>query len=148
MEMKGQAAIVTGGGSGMGAATARTLAAAGVRVAVLDLNPEAAEAVATEIDGTAFACNVADEKTVEAAITGAREAHGPARICINCAGVATAGRIVGRDGPLPLERFKQVVDVNLIGTFNVMRLAAADMIDFAPLADDERGVIINTASVA
>ena len=148
MEMKGHAAIVTGGGSGMGAATARTLAAAGARVAVLDLNQDAAEAMAMEIGGAAFACNVADETAVEAAINGARQAHGPARICINCAGVATAGRIVGRDGPLPLERFKQVVDVNLIGTFNVMRLAAADMISLEPLADDERGVIINTASVA
>ena len=148
MDINGQTAIVTGGGSGMGAATARSLAAAGAKVAVLDLNPDAAKAVAAEIGGVGVACDVADEKAVEAAIVEAREVHGPARICISCAGVATAGRIVGRDGPLPLERFKQVVDINLIGTFNVMRLAAADMVGLEPLVDDERGVIINTASVA
>jgi len=148
MDINGQTAIVTGGGSGMGAATARSLAAAGAKVAVLDLNPDAAKAVAAEIAGVGVVCDVADEKAVEAAIVEAREVHGPARICISCAGVATAGRIVGRDGPLPLERFKQVVDINLIGTFNVMRLAAADMVGLEPLVDDERGVIINTASVA
>lgn len=149
MQAAGQAAIVTGGGSGLGAATARALVEAGARVALLDVNLEGASAMAREIGALAVECDVTDAASTEAAITRAREAHGAARICVSCAGIATAGRIVGREGPLPLDAFKRVVDVNLIGTFNVMRLSAADMIPLDPLGDaGERGVIINTASVA
>jgi NAD(P)-dependent dehydrogenase (short-subunit alcohol dehydrogenase family) len=148
MQVKGHAAIVTGGGSGLGAATARALAGAGAKVAVLDINEAAAKAVAAEIGGTAVACNVADAASAETAVATARAAHGASRILINCAGIGPAARIVGRDGPMPLDAFRQVVEINLIGSFNLMRLAAADMIALEPLADGERGVIVSTASVA
>ncbi len=148
MEIKGHAAIVTGGGSGLGAATARALAGAGARLAIFDINEKAAAAVAAEVGGVAVACNVADSASAEAAIGKARAAHGAARILINCAGIGPAARIVGRDGPMALDAFRQVIEVNLIGSFNLMRLAAADMIALEPLADGERGVIISTASVA
>ncbi len=148
MQVKGHAAIVTGGGSGLGAATARALAGAGAKVAVLDINEAAAKAVAAEIGGLAIACNVADAASAEQAVAAARAAHGAARILINCAGIGPAARIVGRDGPMPLDAFRQVIEINLIGSFNLMRLAAADMIALAPLADGERGVVISTASVA
>ena len=150
MQVQGQAAIVTGGGSGLGAATARALAAAGAKVALLDINLAAAQAVAAEIGGAAFACDVADTASVEAALAGATAAHGPARILMNIAGVGSAKRIVGKDGAAaPLEAFERVVRVNLIGTYNVCRLVAARLIVLDPLnADGERGVIVNTASVA
>jgi NAD(P)-dependent dehydrogenase (short-subunit alcohol dehydrogenase family) len=148
MQVKGHAAIVTGAGSGLGAATARALAAAGAKVALLDINETAAGAVAAEIGGLAVACNVADAVSAEQAVGAARAAHGAARILINCAGIGPAARIVGRDGPLPLDAFRQVIEVNLIGSFNLMRLAAADMIALEPLGDGERGVIVSTASVA
>jgi NAD(P)-dependent dehydrogenase (short-subunit alcohol dehydrogenase family) len=148
MRIEGMAALVTGGGSGLGRATAVALARAGCRVAVLDRNAEAAQAVATEIGGVACVCDVADAASAEAAIAAARASHGVARIVVNCAGIATPGRVVGRDGPLPLADFERVVRVNLFGTFNILRLAAADMATLEPLEDDERGVVINTASVA
>lgn len=148
MDVNGHAAIVTGGGSGMGAETARHLARAGAKVAVLDVNLEAARAIAQEVAGIAIACDVSDAAATEAAVAQAREAHGPARVAVNCAGVATAGRIVGREGPLDLAAFKRVIDINLIGTFNVMRLAAFDMSTLDALGTGERGVVVNTASVA
>jgi len=150
MKLEGQAAIVTGGGSGLGAATARALAAAGAKVALLDINLAAAQAVAAEIGGFAVACDIADSASAEAAIAAAAEVHGPARIVMNVAGIGSAKRIVGKDGaPAPLDAFERVVRVNLIGTYNVCRLAAARMVALAPLdADGERGVIVNTASVA
>ncbi len=148
MELRGQTAIVTGGGSGLGAATAEALAAAGARVTVLDLNHAAAEAVAARIGGLAASCDVADAAAATAAVALAHQAHGPARLLVNCAGIGPAARIVGRDGAMPLERFEQVIRVNLIGTFNMLRLAAAAMSALDPLEDDERGVIINTASIA
>jgi len=148
MTPKGHSALVTGGGSGLGAATAKKLAAAGARVAVLDVNMAAAEAVAREIGGIAIACDVTDADATKAAIEQARAKHGAARILINCAGVGPAKRIVGREGPMPLADFKRVIDVNLNGTFNALRLAAADMTALDPLEDGERGVIISTASVA
>jgi NAD(P)-dependent dehydrogenase (short-subunit alcohol dehydrogenase family) len=148
MQVKGHAAIVTGGGSGLGAATARALAGAGAKVAVLDINEAAAKAVAAEIGGTAVVCNVADAASAEKAVATARTAHGASRILINCAGIGPAARIVGRDGPMPLDAFRQVIEINLIGSFNLMRLAAADMVALEPLADGERGVIISTTSVA
>jgi NAD(P)-dependent dehydrogenase (short-subunit alcohol dehydrogenase family) len=148
MDMAGQAAIVTGGGSGLGAATAMRLAADGARVAVLDLNREAAAAVAGRIGGLALTGDVADEAAMTAALAQARAAHGPLRVLVNCAGIASGRRVVGRDGPMPLAEFERVVRVNLIGTFNMMRLAAAQMSTAEPLADGERGVIVSTASIA
>jgi len=148
MDIRGHAAIVTGGGSGLGAETARHLARAGAKVAVLDVNMAAAEAVAKEIGGTAVRCDVSDAKSGEAALALARDRHGPARVLVNCAGIGPAARIVGKDGPMPLDQFSKVIAVNLIGSFNMMRLAAADMARLDPLADGERGVIISTASVA
>jgi NAD(P)-dependent dehydrogenase (short-subunit alcohol dehydrogenase family) len=148
MELRGMPAIVTGGGSGLGAATAEALAAAGARVAVLDVNRAAAEAIASRIGGLSAACDVADPTTAEAALKLAAQTHGPARVLVNCAGVGTAARIVGRDGAIPLDQFEQVIRVNLIGTFNMLRLAAAAMSTVDPLEENERGVIINTASIA
>jgi NAD(P)-dependent dehydrogenase (short-subunit alcohol dehydrogenase family) len=148
MEIEGQAAVVSGGASGLGRATAVALAASGVKVVILDINEDAAVDAVREAGGFAIACDVTDAASVEAAFVAARERHGPARIAVNCAGVGTAGRIVGRDGPLPLEAFRHVIEVNLIGSFNVMRLAAAEMSTLDPLADGERGIIVSTASVA
>jgi NAD(P)-dependent dehydrogenase (short-subunit alcohol dehydrogenase family) len=148
MQLKGHAALVTGGASGLGAATARALASAGAKVAILDVNEAAAQQVAAETGGVAISCNVADAGSGEAAVAKARAAHGPARILVNCAGIGPAQRIVGREGPMPLDAFRQVIEVNLIGSFNMMRLAAADMVGLEPLADGERGVIVSTASVA
>jgi NAD(P)-dependent dehydrogenase (short-subunit alcohol dehydrogenase family) len=148
MEVKGQAAIVTGGASGLGAATARTLAAAGAKVAIFDVNDKGAAEIAGSIHGLAVACDVADSSSAEAAIKKAAAEHGPARILINCAGVGPAKRIVGRDGPMPLADYERVIKINLIGTFNMLRLVAAAMQPLTPFADGERGVIVNTASVA
>src|SRR5215467_8561401 len=148
MDIHGQAAIVTGGASGLGAATARALAAAGARVAVLDLNEQAAVNVATEIGGLAAPCDVAGSEDVKEALKAATSAHGPARILVNCAGIGPAKRIVGRDGPMPLAEFERVIRVNLIGTFNCLRLAGASMMALEALADGERGVIVSTSSVA
>ena len=148
MNIEGQAAIVTGGASGLGRATARALAEAGVKAAILDINEAAAVEAARETGGLAIRADVTDAASTEAAFAAARQRHGPARIVVNCAGIGTAGRIVGRDGPLPLEEFRRVIDVNLIGSFNVMRLAAAEMSGFEPLEDGERGIIVSSASVA
>lgn len=148
MKIDAMAAIVTGGGSGLGAAAARELAEAGAKVTLLDLDEAAARAEAEAIGGLGLVCDVGDAASAEAAVATAREAHGPCRILVNCAGIAPAGRIVGRDGPMPLADFERAIRVNLIGTFNLMRLAAADMVDAEPLADGERGVIISTASIA
>ena len=148
MRIGGQAALVTGGGSGLGAATARALAGAGAKVAILDIDAARAQKVAGEIGGLALACDVADAANAEAAVSAAKAAQGAARILVNCAGIAPPGRIVGRDGPLPLADFARVITINLIGSFNLMRLAAAGMMALPPLDDGERGVIISTASVA
>ena len=148
MKLQGIAAIVTGGASGLGGATARALALGGAKVAVLDINAEAAAAMAREIGGVGIACDVSNAESAEQAMAQARAAHGPARVLVNCAGIGTPGRIVGREGPLALASFERVVRVNLIGTFNLLRLAAAEMSLLDPQEDNERGVIINTASVA
>ena len=148
MELTGSPALVTGAASGLGAATARHLAGLGAPVAVLDRDETAGRAVAAEIDGVFCPCDICDPAGAEAAITAAAAAHGPARILVNCAGVGGAARIVGRDGPMPLDAFAAIVRVNLIGTFNMMRLAAAPMTALEPQDTGERGVIISTASVA
>ncbi len=150
MKVDGQTAIVTGGGSGLGLATATLLAAGGCKVALFDINEAAAKAHAATIGGFGIKCDVSDSASAEAAMVAARAAHGPARILVNCAGIGTAGRVVGRDGPMKLEAFDRVIRINLIGTFNMIRLAAAEMSALPPLddADGERGVIVNTASIA
>lgn len=148
MDISGHAAIVTGAASGLGAATARALAGAGARVALLDLNAEDAGALADDIGGIAIGCDVTRSESAEEAVRAAAKAHGPARILVSCAGIAPPKKIVGRDGPQPLKTFANVINVNLIGTFNLMRLAATGMINLDPLATGERGIVINTASVA
>ena len=148
MQIDGHAAIVTGGASGLGGATAAAMAAAGAKVTIIDVNSGAAEDAAARLGGLGLGCDVRDGPAMDAALAAAREAHGAARILVNCAGIATPGRAVGRDGPLALEAFASVIAVNLTGTFNTARLAAFDMQSLAPLAEGERGVIINTASVA
>ena len=148
MKFSGQAAIVSGGASGLGRATAAALAAAGVKVTILDINAAAAAAAARETHGFAIGCDVTDATGVEAAVAAARQRHGPARIAVNCAGIGTSGRIVGRDGPLPLDAFRRVIEVNLVGSFNLLRVAAAEMIALDPLAEGERGIIVSTASIA
>ena len=148
MDVQGIAALVTGGGSGLGAATAEALAAAGARVLAFDLREDAAAAVAARIGGGSAAGDVADPAAVEAALDAAA-ALGPLRLVVNCAGIAPPARVVGRNGPHDLALFERVVRVNLIGTFNVMRLAAARMAALDPVgADGERGLVVNTASIA
>jgi len=149
MEIKNCAAIVTGGASGMGAATARRLSRLGAKVALLDLNKDAADKIATEIKGIALQCDVADPDSVEQAIARAKEEFGPARICINCAGIVHGRRMINQQGAMPLDEFRKVLDINVVGTFNVMRIAAGNMIPLTTIGDsEERGIIINTASVA
>jgi len=146
--LDGLRAIVTGGASGLGAATARMLAEAGAKVAIFDVDQKAAAEVAIDINGIALHCDVTDGAATQAAFAKAAADHGPARILVNCAGVGPAKRIVGRDGPMPLADFERVVSINLIGTFNALRLAAAAMTTLDPLLDGERGIIVCTASVA
>jgi NAD(P)-dependent dehydrogenase (short-subunit alcohol dehydrogenase family) len=148
MQLKDQAAIVTGGASGLGAATARRLAAQGAKVAVCDLNAKLAETVAAEIGGVAVICDVSDAASAEAAIAKAAEAHGPARVLVNCAGIGVAKRVIGKEGPMALADFERVIKVNLLGSFNMLRLATAGMSKLEPLSTGERGVVICTASVA
>ena len=149
MNISGQTAIVTGGASGLGEATARALAAAGAKVGILDMNEDLAQKVAAEIGGAAAVCDVVDPASHEAAVASVREALGPARIMVACAGIAPGAKLVGRDGNAsPLEKLTRAIHVNLIGTINSCRLAAADMAAMDPLDDNERGCIVTTASVA
>ncbi|TDM09978.1 MAG: 3-hydroxyacyl-CoA dehydrogenase [Ideonella sp. MAG2] len=149
MQINGQHALVTGGGSGLGEAVARALAAAGARVSVLDVNTAGAQRVAADIGGFAATADIADTASLTAALDAAEAANGPARIVMNIAGIGTAKRVIGRDGePAPLEDFERVIRINLIGTYNVIRLTAARIAKLAPLEDGERGVMLMTASVA
>jgi NAD(P)-dependent dehydrogenase (short-subunit alcohol dehydrogenase family) len=149
MKLEGQAALVTGGGSGLGAATARELARQGAKVAVLDINLNGATEVAREIGGLALACDITSPDSVERAIAAAQRQHGPARVLMNVAGIGDARRTVAKDGtPAPIENFRRVIEVNLVGTYNVIRYFAAAAAKLEPLDDGERGVIVNTASVA
>ena len=148
MQLRDQAAIVTGGASGLGAATARQLAAQGAKVAICDLNAKLAETVAAEIGGVAVVCDVSDAAAAEAAVAQAAKAHGPARVLVNCAGIGVAKRVIGREGPMALSEFEKVIKINLIGSFNMLRVATAEMSKLEPLSSGERGVVICTASVA
>lgn len=148
MDIQGVTAAVTGGASGLGAAVSEMLAEGGAKVAVLDRNAEVAEATAAKIGGRAYTLDVSDAASGEAAMKAITSDLGPVRILVNCAGIGIAGRVVGREGPMALTDFERVIGVNLVGTFNMLRLAAAQMQRLDPMEDGERGVIINTASVA
>ncbi|MFZ9511858.1 MAG: SDR family NAD(P)-dependent oxidoreductase, partial [Burkholderiaceae bacterium] len=149
MKIQGSAAIVTGGGSGLGEATACELARLGAKVAVFDVNLANAQKVAAEIGGVACQADVTDTASLEKAFAAAAAAHGPARILMNIAGIGTAKRVVQKDGSAaPLDDFVRVIHVNLIGTYNATRLFAAACAKLEPLADGERGVTVFTASVA
>ncbi|WP_157268413.1 SDR family NAD(P)-dependent oxidoreductase [Azohydromonas aeria] len=150
MDIHGQVALVTGGGSGLGEATARELARLGARVAVLDVNEAGARRVAGDIGGLGLHCDITDEGSVLKALAAANESFGPARILMNVAGIGGAKRVIQRDGsPAPLADFERTVRVNLVGTYNVVRLFAAQAAKLEPAnAAGERGVIVNTASVA
>jgi len=146
--VKAPGAIVFGGGSGLGAATARRLAAEGAHVVVADIAADAASAVADAAGGVAVTADVTDPQSVQAAVDRVAADGAELRWCVNCAGVATPAKLVGRDGPTPLETFARVIDVNLVGTVNVLRLAAGAMQALEPQEDGERGVLVTTASVA
>lgn len=148
MKLDGISAIVTGGASGLGAATARRLAGAGCKVTIFDLNQDQGEALAGDIGGVFANVDVADEAAVTAGLDAGEAAHGPARILVNCAGIAIGAKTVGRGEPHDFARFKKTVEVNLFGSFNCIRLAAARMVGLDPLEGEERGVMIATASVA
>ncbi|MEO1192855.1 MAG: SDR family NAD(P)-dependent oxidoreductase [Pseudomonadota bacterium] len=149
MQINKQTAIVIGGGSGLGEATARHLADLGAKVTVIDLSEERAAAVAKEIGGTGLAGDVVSAESLEAAFAASQQAQGPCRLLVNCAGVGPSKRILDKEGaPQPLDAFAQVVNINLVGSFNALRLAAAQMAACEPLEDGERGLIVNTASIA
>ena len=148
MDIAGKSAFITGGASGLGAATAKVLAALGARPAIFDRDAAKGEAVAAELGGQFFAVDVSDAASAEAAVKAAVEAMGAPSVLVNCAGIGTASRIVGRDGPMPLDAFSRVINVNLVGSFNMMRLCAHAMSLAEPDANGQRGVIISTASVA
>ena len=151
MELKNKVAVITGGASGLGEATVRRYCAEGVKVAIFDMNEERGKAIAEELGESAIYCNVnvCDEASVSAGIDAALSAFGAIHLCSNYAGVAEAAKTVGRNGPFPLDLFQKVVNINLLGTFNVLRLVAEVMSKQEPVTDDgTRGVIINTASVA
>jgi 3-hydroxyacyl-CoA dehydrogenase / 3-hydroxy-2-methylbutyryl-CoA dehydrogenase len=150
MDISGKVALVTGGASGLGAATVRTIVAAGGRAAILDLNEQLGNALAGELGAAAryLRADVSSAGDVEQAVKAAVAAFGALHICVNCAGIGDPQRIVSKEGPADVERFNKVIRVNLIGTFNVARLAAWEMSRNQPGLDGERGVIINTASVA
>lgn len=148
MNITGQPVIVTGAGSGIGEDVARGFAAAGAKVILLDRDMDAAKKVAAEIGGTAIECDVADAASAKAAFDAAKAAHGNCRALVHCAGILIGKRILGKEGPADLEHFAKVVNVNLVGSFNMLRLAAEQMSQEEPLEDGERGVIVTTASIA
>ncbi|MGH9847181.1 MAG: 3-hydroxyacyl-CoA dehydrogenase [Blastocatellia bacterium] len=148
MEIQGKTFLVSGGASGLGGATSRLLAKSGANVLIADIQIKKGGALATEIGASYIECNVADEASVQGAVAMAVAAFGRLDGAINCAGIGTAEKTVGKEGPHALAPFKRIIEVNLIGTFNVIRLAAAQMASQEPSATGERGVIINTASIA
>ncbi|TIM29982.1 MAG: 3-hydroxyacyl-CoA dehydrogenase [Mesorhizobium sp.] len=148
MNPNGQIAIVTGGGSGLGEATARALAAKGAGVAILDLGIERAAKIAADIGGIAIQCDVSSADGGAASVAEVVKKFGEPRILVNCAGIAIGMKTIGKDGPHPLDQYRKVIEVNLIGTFNMIRLVADRAAKLEPLDGGERGVIVNTASVA
>ena len=150
MELKGVAAIVTGGASGLGGGTADMLAASGAKVAIFDVNEQLGQEKAKAIGGSFFKVDVSSEESVLKGVADAEAAHGLARICVNCAGIVQAAKVLDREGnPLPLAEFSKIINVNLIGTFNVLSKFASRLVKAEPVnADGERGVIVSTASVA
>lgn len=149
MDVNGKVAIVTGGGSGLGLATCQALAAKGATVVVVDLNGEKADAVARPLGGIGIGCDVSNEADVKRVVDQARETLGPARILVNCAGISESALVVNRKGvPNPLENFKKLMAIHVQGTYDMIRLVVADMLSLPTLDDDERGVIVNTSSIA
>ena len=148
MQISDTCAVITGGASGLGEATARQFAAAGAKVTLLDRDAERGEAVAAELGGTFAQTDVTSEESVAAAIAKAKDAMGKITAAINCAGIGTAEKTLGKNGPHSLDHYKRILDINLMGSFNVARLAAAEMVKNEPDSDGARGVIVNTASVA
>lgn len=148
MNPNGQIAIVTGGGSGLGEATARALADKGARVAIFDIGIDRAAKVAGDIGGTAIQCDVSSADSGAAAVAEVEKRLGPARILVNCAGIAIGVKTIGKEGPHPLDQYRKVIEINLIGTFNMIRLVADRTAKLEPVQGGERGVIVNTASVA
>ena len=150
MELASAKAVITGGASGLGFATAQRVVDAGGRVVLLDINDELGESSAAKLGGRAsyITTDVSSEDSVKEAISAANEAMGGITLAVNCAGIATAGRTLGREGPWPTEMFNKVIQVNLVGSFNVTKEAAAFMAQNDPNDDGERGVIISTASIA
>jgi NAD(P)-dependent dehydrogenase (short-subunit alcohol dehydrogenase family) len=148
MDISNQTAIVTGGASGLGAATAKALSVAGAKVIILDSNIELGEQTARELNAFAVKCDVSNETSVEQALSILKQRFGLPRVLVNCAGIGGSARIVGKNGPLSLDEFEKVIRVNLIGSFNMIRLVAAEIMQTEPMDDQERGVIISTSSVA
>ena len=148
MNVNGKAVLVTGGASGLGEATVRHLASLGARVAVLDIQEERAQQIAREVGGIAIRCDVTDPESASSALAKARDAHGVAKVLVNCAGGGMPQRVVGKNGPMPLEDFVKIINLNLVGSFNMTRLAAAEMISSEPDEGGERGLILFTTSVA
>lgn len=148
MRIQDTAAIITGGASGLGEATARHFREMGAQVTLLDRDADRGQAVAEDIGAHFAQTDVTDEASVAAAIASAKSAMGRITAAVNCAGIATGAKVLGRDGPHPLDAFRRTLDINLVGTFNVARLAAAEMASNTPDSDGARGVIINTASIA
>ena len=148
MNIADTCAVITGGASGLGEATARQFAANGAKVALFDLNEDAGQKVAAELGGTFHKVDVTDEDSVAAGIAAAKEAMGKITAAVNCAGIAPAATTIGKNGPHPLHTFQQTIDINLVGSFNVARLAAEVIAQNDPADDGARGVIINTASIA
>lgn len=148
MKIEGQVAVVTGAASGLGAATARHLSALGAQVGILDFDGEGAERVATDIGGHAVQLDVSDEAAVESALSEIETKFGTPRLAVNCAGIALGARIVGREGKTSFDVFQRTLSVNVFGTYNVMTHAARRMMDIPALEGGERGVIINTSSIA
>jgi 3-hydroxyacyl-CoA dehydrogenase/3-hydroxy-2-methylbutyryl-CoA dehydrogenase len=150
MEIKGSVAVVTGGASGLGEATVRNFVEGGAKVSILDLQQEKGQSLSAELGDDAIFCmtNVTDEQSVQNAIDKTMEAFGRVHIAVNCAGVGAPAKVLGKEGPMSIDEFNQVVQVNLIGTMNVIRLAAEKMVANIPNEDGEKGVVINTASAA
>jgi NAD(P)-dependent dehydrogenase (short-subunit alcohol dehydrogenase family) len=148
MQLEGARFIITGGGSGLGAATARVFAEAGSRVAIFDVQEARGREVAAEVDGWFLRVDVTDGECVMRAVDEVAERFGGLNGAVNCAGIGIARKVVGKDGPHPLDAFARVIQVNLVGTFNVIRCVAAKVMEVSPNVDGERGVIVNTASVA